>query len=223
MITVKIELKQSTEKYTLEELYHIIEILRSPEGCPWDRIQTHKTLTKGMIEEAYETVDAINKESTPKMIEELGDVLLQVIFHSIIGTEDGEFSFDDVVDGCARKMIFRHSHVFGDVNADDAKEALVNWEQMKTQEKGFSSLGEELDDIPSVFPALLKAQKVAKRIRKAGVNLPETSVNNIDFSQDIGKILFDVCAEAEKQGLDADQLLREYTEKITKDAKEGVL
>lgn len=218
---VKIEIKPENEKYTLDELYRIIEILRSPEGCPWDKVQTHQTLTKGMIEEAYETVDAINKESTPKLVEELGDVLLQVIFHSIIGTEDKAFGFDDVVDGCARKMIFRHSHVFGNVDADNAKEALANWEQMKTKEKGFSSLEEELNDIPSVFPALLKAQKVGKRIRKAGKNLPESSVNNIKSSQNIGKMLFDICQEAEKQGIDADQALREYTEKIVSDAKRG--
>ena len=218
---VKIKIKSESEKYTLDELYGIIEILRSPEGCPWDRVQTHKTLTKGMIEEAYETVDAINKESTSKLVEELGDVLLQVIFHSIIGVEDGEFGFDDVIDGCARKMIFRHSHVFGDVDAGNASEALANWEQMKTKEKGFSTLEEELDDIPGVFPALLKAQKVGKRIRKAGKNLPESSVNNIKSSHDVGKMLFDVCQEAEKQGIDADQALREYTEKIVQDTKRG--
>lgn len=220
---VDIQIKPDSEKYTLEELYRIIEILRSPEGCPWDRVQTHKSLTKGMVEEAYETVDAINKESTPKMIEELGDVLLQVIFHSIIGTEDKEFGFDDVIDGCARKMIFRHSHVFGDVSAQDSKEALVNWEKMKTEEKGFTSLSEELDDIPEVFPATLRAQKVYKRIKKAGKNIPDDMTNNIDFSQDIGKILFTVCCEAEKQGIDSDLALREYTKNVMDKAKRDEL
>lgn len=218
-----IKIKQDHEKYTLDELYRIIEILRSPDGCPWDRVQTHKSLTKGMVEEAYETVDAINKQSTPKMVEELGDVLLQVIFHSIIGTEDNEFGFDDVVDGCARKMIFRHSHVFGDVDAQDCKEALVNWEKMKTQEKGFTSLSEELDDIPEVFPATLRAQKVYKRIKKSGKNLPENTLNNIDFSQDIGKMLFDVCCLAEKQGVDSNLALREYTNKVIEAAKKDEL
>lgn len=220
---IEIKIKPDNEKYTLDELYRIIEILRSPEGCPWDRVQTHKSLTKGMVEEAYETVDAINKESTPKMIEELGDVLLQVIFHSIIGTEDKEFGFDDVIDGCARKMIFRHSHVFGEVNAEDCKEALANWENMKTKEKGFSSLSEELDDIPDVFPATLRAQKVYKRIKKSGKNLPKNISNNIDFSQDIGKILFEVCCEAEKQGVDSNLALREYTNKVIDKAKKDEL
>lgn len=220
---IEIKIKPDNEKYTLDELYRIIEILRSPEGCPWDRVQTHKSLTKGMVEEAYETVDAINKESTPKMIEELGDVLLQVIFHSIIGTEDKEFGFDDVIDGCARKMIFRHSHVFGEVNAEDCKEALANWENMKTKEKGFSSLSEELDDIPDVFPATLRAQKVYKRIKKSGKNLPKNISNNIDFSQDIGKILFEVCCEAEKQGIDSNLALREYTNKVIDKAKKDEL
>lgn len=220
---IEIKIKPDNEKYTLDELYRIIEILRSPEGCPWDRVQTHKSLTKGMVEEAYETVDAINKESTPKMIEELGDVLLQVIFHSIIGTEDKEFGFDDVIDGCARKMIFRHSHVFGEVNAEDCKEALANWENMKTKEKGFSSLSEELDDIPDVFPATLRAQKVYKRIKKSGKNLPKNISNNIDFSQDIGKILFEVCCEAETQGVDSNLALREYTNKVIDKAKKDEL
>ena len=105
---IQMEPKQPGERYTFQELYHIIELLRSPEGCPWDREQTHESLIKPMLEEAYEAVDAIEKKSPEKLCEELGDVLLQVIFHTILAKEEGSFAFEDVTDRCARKMLFRH-------------------------------------------------------------------------------------------------------------------
>ena len=117
---IQVPEKKEGEKYGFEELYDIIRKLRSPEGCPWDREQTHLSLVKPMIEEAYETVDAIEKNDTAKMTEELGDVLLQVIFHSIIGEEDGAFEFDDITDRCARKMLSRHTHIFGSEHAENA-------------------------------------------------------------------------------------------------------
>lgn len=197
------EIKESDKKYTFKELYEIIKVLRSPEGCPWDRVQTHETLVKPMIEEAYEAVDAINSKSKDKLIEELGDVLLQVIFHSIIAEEDNEFEFDDITDRCARKMIFRHSHVFGDTEASNAKEALLNWEERKLKEKEIKSLYEDLKDIPRNLPALMRAEKVAKKIRKAGYGKEGKDVE-IDFSDSasVGEMLYSICAIAESKGID---------------------
>ena len=197
------KIKDSNEKYTLDELYEIIRVLRSPEGCPWDREQTHESLVKPMIEEAYEAVDAINSGNKDKLIEELGDVLLQVIFHSIIAEENSEFEFEDVTDKCARKMIFRHTHVFGDVVANNPKEALANWEKMKIKEKEISSLYEELKDIPKNLPALMRAEKVARKIRKAGHRKEGQDVE-IDFSdsKSVGAMLYSICAIAEEKGID---------------------
>lgn len=221
---IEVEKKKVGEKYNLSELYHIIELLRSPEGCPWDRVQTHETLVKPMIEEAYEAVDAINKNSSEKLCEELGDVLLQVIFHAILSKEEGSFDFDDVTDRCARKMLFRHTHVFGNVHVEDEKEALDNWEKRKLTEKGFSSLKQDLEDIPTVFPALMRAQKVAKKIRKAEKTESDEKVllNENEFEkaneEEIGELLYALCKLADNSDVDAEVALAKYTDKIIMDA-----
>lgn len=213
---IKVNTKNENEKYNLKELYEIIEMLRSPEGCPWDRVQTHETLIKPMIEEAYEAVDAIEKHSDSKLVEELGDVLLQVIMHSIIAEENREFTFDDITDGCARKMLFRHSHVFGDVVAENAGQALANWEEMKLKEKGFSSVWEDIKDIPRCFPSLFRAAKRAKKLRKAGEAdslINESILPEIDYSDEkqVAALLYNICAKAEKEGVDPETALLKET------------
>jgi len=221
---IEVVKKGQNEKYNFEELYDIIRKLRSPEGCPWDREQTHETLIKPMIEEAYEAVDAIEKKSVDKMTEEMGDVLLQVIFHCIIGEESGEFGFLDVTDRCARKMLTRHTHVFGDKFAANAEEALVNWDAAKLKEKGFDSLRQDLDDIPNQFPALMRAGKCAKKIRKADRTEKDNEVSaavdamNIDFSDEsaVGKILYEICRRAEKNGVEAEIALKTVTNDVIK-------
>ena len=213
---IPITTKGENEKYNLEELYEIIRLLRSPEGCPWDRVQTHETLIKPMIEEAYEAVDAIEKGSRDKLVEELGDVLLQVIMHSIIGEESGEYTFDDVTDGCARKMLVRHSHVFGDAVARDAGQALNNWEEMKLKEKGFHDVWEDIADIPQCFPALMRAAKRARKLRKAGVaddKVREDILPDINYSdpKQVSCLLYSVCARAEEAGVDCETALLKET------------
>ncbi len=220
---IEVERKKQGDKYNLEELYHIIELLRSPEGCPWDRVQTHDTLIKPMIEEAYEAVDAINKKSSEKLCEELGDVLLQVIFHSILSKEEGSFDFEDVTDRCARKMLFRHTHVFGDVHVEDEKQALDNWEKRKLTEKGFSSLKQDLEDVPTVFPALMRAQKVAKKIRKAEKAKSDENnlINENEFEKategEIGELLYALCKLADNSDVDAEIALSKYIDSIIED------
>ena len=212
-------------KYKFEDLYEIIRLLRSPEGCPWDRVQTHRTLITPMLEEAYELVDAIEKERDDKLVEELGDVLLQVVFHSIIAEEDGCFGFDDITDACARKMLFRHSHVFGDDTAANAAEALGNWEKRKNAEKGFDTLEQKLRDIPRNFPALYKAYKAASKIRKAEAaavgetRAPLTAADEKpadiapavpDSERELGKMLYEIVREAERKGINPEMALRRY-------------
>lgn len=211
---IEVPRKNNGEKYSFEELYDIIRKLRSPEGCPWDREQTHYSLIKPMLEEAYEAVDAIEKQSNDKLVEELGDVLLQVIFHSIIGEESGEFCFDDVTNRCAVKMLSRHTHIFGNEHAETSAEALSNWDAAKLKEKGFSGLREDLDDIPQCFPALMRAGKTAKKIRKAGVAPAAEDRFVCESEEQVGALLYEVCRIAEKNGIDAELALKRYTDEV---------
>ena len=213
---IPMQTKGKDEKYNFEELYEILRLLRSPEGCPWDRVQTHETLIKPMIEEAYEAVDAIQKGSRDKLVEELGDVLLQVIMHSLIGEEDGAYTFADITDGCARKMLFRHSHVFGDAVANDAGQALNNWEAMKLKEKGFHDVWEDIADIPQCFPALMRATKRARKLRKAGEadeKLQPALLPEIDYGDEkqVSALLYTICAKAEEAGVDCETALLKET------------
>ena len=123
------------KKYTLDDLLEIVNTLRSENGCPWDREQTHESLKVCLIEECGEVIEAIDKKDDENLVEELGDVFLQVLMHSQIGAEEGRFTFDDVIQSVSEKMIRRHPHVFGDAKADNAEEALMNWKQAKAKEK----------------------------------------------------------------------------------------
>ncbi|MBO4261196.1 MAG: MazG family protein [Clostridia bacterium] len=211
-------------KYTVNDLLKIVELLRSPGGCPWDRAQTHYSMEKPMIEEAYEVVDAIDKNDRDKMVEELGDVLLQVLFHSVIGQEDGEFDLDDVATRCTEKMIERHRHIFGDVKADCPEEALATWEQAKQKEKGFSTLKEDLDDIPKCFPALLRAQKAAKKIERAGetTGVREFDLGGVDFGdeKEVGELLYEICRRATEKGTECELALKRKTDAVIEE-KQG--
>lgn len=156
------------EKYTYEDFRRIIAKLRAPEGCPWDREQTHASLKSCMIEEAYEVVDGIRiLDETGKpdnLCEELGDVMMQVFLHSQIAEEEGLFSLDDVVDGISRKMIYRHPHVFGTAEADTAQKVLQNWEELKKKEKGDLTPEEEIAAVPHSLPSLIRTSKVLKKL-----------------------------------------------------------
>ncbi len=155
------------KNYTLKDLVSIMERLRSPEGCPWDRNQTHKSLLPYLIEETYEVVDAVEKGSDEELKEELGDLLLQVVFHSQIAKERGSFSIDDVIDSIAKKLVRRHPHVFGD-RTDIRSEEDVNREWEKLKEKEGKKRESVLDGIPKSLPALERAYKLQKRAEKVG-------------------------------------------------------
>lgn len=156
------------KKYTYEDFIAIVSRLRSPDGCPWDKVQTHDSLKKCILEETYEVIDAIDNQDMENLCEELGDVLLQVVFHSQIEKETGRFTMEDVVDGISKKMISRHPHIFSDTSVDTPEEVLQNWEEIKKKEKGCTSQTEVLNRIPKSLPALIRAQKVQSKAKDAG-------------------------------------------------------
>lgn len=156
------------ENYDVNDLIDIVEILRSPEGCPWDREQDHKSIRRDFLEETYEVIEAINKNDKDLLLEELGDVLLQVVFHTQIEREKGTFELSDVADGICKKMIERHPHVFGDVNAETSEQVLENWDVIKKRTKQQKSQTDSMNSIPREFPALMRADKVQKKASKVG-------------------------------------------------------
>lgn len=157
----------------MEDLLKIMEMLRGEGGCPWDREQTHQSIRKNMIEEAYETAEAIDLGDAVMLREELGDVLMQVVFHARISQEEGGFSFDDVCDGICKKLILRHPHIFGSVQVSDSAEVLKNWDAIKKEEKGQKRQTDTLLSVPKVLPALMRSSKVQQRAARAGFDLPD--------------------------------------------------
>ena len=159
---------QFKENYDINDLVDIVEILRSPEGCPWDREQDHKSIRRDFLEETYEVIEAINKDDRDGLLEELGDVLLQVVFHTQIEREKGSFELSNVADGICKKMIERHPHVFGNVNAETSEQVLENWDVIKKRTKSQKTQTESMLSIPREFPALMRADKVQKKAAKVG-------------------------------------------------------
>lgn len=156
------------KKYTLEDLRAVIARLRGENGCPWDRVQTHESLRADMLEEAYEAVDAIEKNDMENLKEELGDVLMQVVFHAAIEEERGGFTLEDVIGGICEKMVYRHPHVFGELSVDTAEQVLVNWEKLKKKEKHMECQTDVLKSVPDALPALTRARKVQKKAADVG-------------------------------------------------------
>ena len=164
---------QGETSYTIEDLLSILRRLLAPDGCPWDRAQTHESLRRNMIEEAYEAVDAIDSGLSARIKDELGDVLLQVALHAAMAERDGEFTFTDVADTISRKLISRHTHVFGKDEADSADAVISVWDRNKMIEKGHTSFSQTLMDVPSGLPALMRADKLQKRAARAGFDWPD--------------------------------------------------
>jgi tetrapyrrole methylase family protein/MazG family protein len=156
------------DKYDFSELIDIMKHLRSENGCPWDREQTHDSLKKYLIEETYEVLEAVDLRDGKKLCEELGDLLLQIVFHAQLAKEDGNFDISDVITGICRKMIQRHTHVFGEDKADTPDEVVDNWEAIKKKEKGLKSQTGVLKDVPSNLPALMRSYKVQQKAAQVG-------------------------------------------------------
>lgn len=179
---------QQKECYNLNDLKEIVALLRQPGGCPWDREQTHKSLRRNLIEESCEVVEAINEGDTEHLREELGDVLLQVLFHTDIERDAGRFDLDDVADGVCKKLIFRHPHVFGEVSVKDSQQVLTNWEALKRQEKHQETYTDTLTSVSKALPALWRAEKVQKKAKKAGFDWNSVSGAMDKLSEELGEL-----------------------------------
>ncbi len=156
------------DRYDYKDLLDIMALLRSPEGCPCDRDQNHESLKKYLIEETYEVLETIDLNDKKKLCEELGDLLLQIVFHAGIAEENGDFNMGDVITGICRKMVLRHTHVFGDAKADTPEQVVDNWEAIKKKEKGIKSQTDVLRDVPSNLPALMRSYKVQQKAAQVG-------------------------------------------------------
>ncbi|MCL2034433.1 MAG: nucleoside triphosphate pyrophosphohydrolase [Oscillospiraceae bacterium] len=175
-------------KYSMDDLLQIMRILRAPNGCPWDKEQTHESIRKNFIEETYEVAEAIDNKDAGLLKEELGDVLLQVVFHAQIEDELGVFSFSDVADGVCRKLIERHPHIFGKTKADTTQEVLRNWEDIKQKQKGVKNHSEVLLNVPRTLPSLMRCEKIQQRAAKAGFDYHEVDGAYSDMKSEVAEL-----------------------------------
>ncbi|NTU72256.1 MAG: nucleoside triphosphate pyrophosphohydrolase [Coriobacteriia bacterium] len=214
-----------------DEFVEVIAALRAPDGCPWDREQTHRSIAKNMVEEAYEAVHAIETDDIAELRDELGDVLLQVVLHSQIAADDGEFTIDEVVAAITAKIIRRHPHIFGDAEvAGNAGEVLANWDKIKAEERVEKQQG-LLDSVPHALPALMRAQTISRKAVSAGFEwdtlddvwekvheeldeLKATEPGSPEAADEIGDVLFTIVNLARKQGIDAETALRGTCDKF---------
>ena len=174
--------------YNVQDLMEIVRILRHPGGCPWDREQTHQSIRRNFLEETYEAAEAIDRNDVDGLKEELGDVLLQVFFHTSIEEDAGRFNLDDVADGVCKKLIYRHPHVFGDVTVHSTGEVLSNWEELKKKEKHQDTQADAVDAVARTLPALWRAEKMKKKAAKAGFDWRDISGALDKLSEELGEL-----------------------------------
>lgn len=226
-----IKLKDS---YTLDDLFNILKALRGENGCPWDKVQTHESLKKCLIEESYEAIDAYDSGDDILFANELGDVLLQVAFHSQIAEERNAFGFDRVLYELCTKLITRHTHVFGDVEAADPEAALANWEKNKSKEHKSDSCYKVLDDVPHHLPALMRAEKVIKKAEGFDAKAPNSKdatekiqncINSINSQTEVSKaykmLLFQTVALGRALGLTPETELNSATSLFIEKCKDN--
>lgn len=202
--------------YAVRDLPEIVRILRGPGGCPWDQVQTHDSIQRDFLEEVYEVIEAIQSKDPAALKEELGDVLLQVAFHTVLEEETCGLTLDDVADGVCKKLIYRHPHVFGDVAVSGTEEVLSNWEQLKRAEKDQKSTGDALEAVARTLPALWRAEKVQKKAQKAGYDWSDPVAPICDTGEDaeqaIGELLFAAVKLAREHKVDPEAALNRATD-----------
>ncbi len=219
------------ERYDLDDFRRVIDILRHPGGCPWDQAQDHHSIRRNFIEEVYEACEAIDTENPDLLREELGDVLMQVLFHASIEADAGRFTIDDVADAAVKKLIFRHPHVFGQRAVSGVGQVLENWDELKREEKGQATYTDTLDAVARSLPALWRAEKVQKKAAKAGFDWPDIggALDKIDEesrelreavarqsnpSEELGDLLFAAVNAARFLDADPEEALHRATEKF---------
>lgn len=231
-MTNKFEIK---DHYKFYDLVDIINLLRAPGGCPWDAEQTHESIKKNLIEETYEVIEAINKANKEMLCEELGDLLMQVVFHAQMETENRSFNVDDVADGVCKKLIERHPHIFGDTNVSGVTEVLTNWEAIKRKTKGHSTIGEAILSVPKELPALMRSSKIQKKAADCGFDWPDidgaiqkldeevvelknaiTSKDLENARDELGDVLFSVVNISRFLRFDPEEALTEAADKFVK-------
>ncbi len=222
---------EQKQTYGFEDLLHVLRRLRAPDGCPWDREQTHESLKKDLREECYELMDAIDEGSDEHIVEECGDVLMNIMFHPLIGEEQGRYDDRDVTTEVVRKLIYRHPHVFGTVKVSSSEEVLKNWDALKQKEKGQQTVADALKSVPRSFPALLRCEKVQKKARKVGFDyetaadafykigeeteeLREAMKSGQDVEKEMGDLLFAAMNVCRLLGLDGEETLHKATDKF---------
>lgn len=225
---------EKKSRYDFYDLVEIMKILRSPDGCPWDKVQTHESIRQNFIEETYEAIEAIDTKDVALMREELGDVMMQVIFHAIMEEEVGTFDISDVVDEVSKKLIVRHPHVFADVIADTPEQVLTNWDKIKMDTKEQKTQSQVLDSVSKSLPALMYSQKIQHKAAKVGFDFEKTddalakvseelselksAISNNDaenMSEELGDLLFSVVNVARFIKVDSEKALYDATVKFT--------
>lgn len=221
------------DRYDINDLISIIELLRAPGGCPWDREQTHESIKKNFIEETYEVIEAINKKSVEGLREELGDVLMQIALHCQMEKEKGNFDFDDVCNELCEKLVVRHPHVFGNVSAENLDEALNSWDSVKQKTKGIKSQYESMVSVPLELPALMRAQKVQAKAAKVGfdwhdkdgaISKVHEEINELlnavehnsqpEIEDEFGDLLFSCVNVSRFLNVDSEEALKKATDKF---------
>ena len=175
-------------QYGYEDLLEIIRLLRSEGGCPWDKAQTHQSIRRGLLEEAYEAAEAIDNDDPVLLKEELGDVLMQVVFHADIESDAGRFTIDDVCDGVVKKLLFRHPHVFGSQREDSPESVLVSWDKLKRQEKGQKTVADSMDSVARSLPGLWRAEKLQNKAASAGFEWPDVQGALDKLEEEVGEL-----------------------------------
>ncbi len=230
---MSVETLLAKESYNCDDLREIMEILRGENGCPWDKEQDHKTIRNNFIEECYEVIEGIDTDNDDIIKEELGDVLLQIVFHARIAEEAGKYNIDDVADGICKKLILRHPHIFSDTKVKNSAEVLANWDEIKKTEKSQKSAADTLRGVTAALPALIRASKLSGKAAKAGFEYPdvegalekvfeeytemcsEIPKGDIEsLQEEIGDLLFAVANLARMCGINAEEALYRTNEKF---------
>ncbi len=221
------------DRYDVSDLREIVRLLRAPGGCPWDAEQTHESIRRNFLEEAYEVAEAIDAGDPTGLCEELGDVLLQVLFHSRMEEEAGRFSLDEVADTVSKKLIFRHPHVFGDAQLEGTEEVLRAWDELKREEKGQKTHSDAVESVARSLPALWRAEKIQQKARKAGFDWPDArgALEKVqeelaelqgamdgagDPAEELGDLLFAAVNLARHLKIDPEEALSAASDKFTR-------